>query len=307
VASQRFSMVTASPNGSRPAPAGPRDRSGCPTSDRSGSPTSRATASSRSTRPAALSTWLSWPRSTRTGGPSTEPAASSSARTARRQVELLDLDGTATALVTRTDGADGPRFNSPNDVVVDSHGIIWFTDPAYGLQSPGEGHGGEMEYGGCHVFRLDPATGAISTVITDMVRPNGLAFSNDESILYVADSARAQGHGEDHGIRAYDVTTDGRCENGRSFAQIEQGVPDGFRVDHHGNIWTSRAFRHLRLHALGRAARRRRPPRDRRQPVCGRRGPAQPLHHRDDEPVPAPAARAVLTLPAYPSRAVGVV
>ncbi|HEY8788288.1 MAG TPA: SMP-30/gluconolactonase/LRE family protein [Actinopolymorphaceae bacterium] len=160
----------------------------------------------------------------------------------RRQVELLDLDGTATALVTRTDGADGPRFNSPNDVVVDSHGIIWFTDPAYGLQSPGEGHGGEMEYGGCHVFRLDPATGAISTVITDMVRPNGLAFSNDESILYVADSARAQGHGEDHGIRAYDVTTDGRCENGRSFAQIEQGVPDGFRVDHHGNIWTSRAF-----------------------------------------------------------------
>jgi len=160
----------------------------------------------------------------------------------RRQVELLDLDGTATALVTRTDGADGPRFNSPNDVVVDRHGIIWFTDPAYGLQSPGEGHGGEMEYGGCHVFRLDPATGAISTVITDMVRPNGLAFSNDESILYVADSARAQGHGEDHGIRAYDVTADGRCENGRSFAQIEQGVPDGFRVDHHGNIWTSRAF-----------------------------------------------------------------
>lgn len=160
----------------------------------------------------------------------------------RRQVELLDLDGAATALVTRTDGADGPRFNSPNDVVVDSHGIIWFTDPAYGLQSPGEGHGGEMEYGGCHVFRLDPATGAISTVITDMVRPNGLAFSNDESILYVADSARAQGHGEDHGIRAYDVTTDGRCENGRSFAQIEQGVPDGFRVDHDGNIWTSRAF-----------------------------------------------------------------
>lgn len=160
----------------------------------------------------------------------------------RRQVELLDLDGTATALVTRADGADGPRFNSPNDVVVDRHGIIWFTDPAYGLQSPGEGHGGEMEYGGCHVFRLDPATGAISTVITDMVRPNGLAFSNDESILYVADSARAQGHGEDHGIRAYDVTADGRCENGRSFAQIEQGVPDGFRVDHDGNIWTSRAF-----------------------------------------------------------------
>jgi len=160
----------------------------------------------------------------------------------RRQVELLDLDGTATALVSRIDGADGPRFNSPNDLVVDRAGIIWFTDPAYGLQSPGEGHGGEMEYGGCHVFRLDPATGAISTVVTDMTRPNGLAFSNDESILYIADSARAQGHGESHGIRAYDTTADGRCENGRSFAQIDQGVPDGFRVDHDGNIWTSRAF-----------------------------------------------------------------
>ena len=160
----------------------------------------------------------------------------------RRQVELLDLDGTATALVSRIDGADGPRFNSPNDLVVDRAGIIWFTDPAYGLQSPGEGHGGEMEYGGCHVFRLDPATGAISTVVTDMTRPNGLAFSNDESILYIADSARAQGHGESHGIRAYDITADGRCENGRSFAQIDQGVPDGFRVDHDGNIWTSRAF-----------------------------------------------------------------
>ncbi len=158
----------------------------------------------------------------------------------RRQVERLDIDGTATALVTRIDGADGPRFNSPNDVVVDRAGIIWFTDPAYGLQSPGEGHGGEMEYGGCHVFRLDPASGAVAAVVTDMVRPNGLAFSNDESILYVADSARAQGHGTEHTIRAYDVTPDGRCENGRTFVSIEAGVPDGFRVDHDGNIWTSR-------------------------------------------------------------------
>ncbi len=158
----------------------------------------------------------------------------------RRQVERLELDGTATPLVTRIDGADGPRFNSPNDVVVDSHGIIWFTDPAYGLQSPGEGHGGEMEYGGCHVFRLDPSSGDVRAVVTDMSRPNGLAFSLDESILYVADSARAQGHGTEHTIRAYDVTRDGRCENGRLFIDIDPGVPDGFRVDHAGNIWTSR-------------------------------------------------------------------
>jgi gluconolactonase len=158
----------------------------------------------------------------------------------RRQVERLDRDGTATALVTRIDGAVGPRFNSPNDLVVDRAGIIWFTDPAYGLQSPGEGHGGEMEYGGCHVFRFDPATGAISTVVTDMVRPNGLALSLDESILYVADSARAQDHGTEHTIRAYDVTADGRCENGRLFADIDPGVPDGFRIDSAGNVWTSR-------------------------------------------------------------------
>jgi len=163
----------------------------------------------------------------------------------RRRVELLHRDGSTTGLVSHVDGSDGStgaaRLNSPNDVVVAQDGALWFTDPAYGLQSPGEGHAGDLEYGGCHVFRFDPATGDLHAVITDMTRPNGLAFAPDESLLYVADSARAQGHGPEHGIRIYEVTADHRCVNGRTLAEIDPGVPDGIRVDRHGRIWSSRA------------------------------------------------------------------
>jgi gluconolactonase len=162
----------------------------------------------------------------------------------RRRVELLHRDGSTTGLVSHVDGSDGStgaaRLNSPNDVVVAADGAIWFTDPAYGLQSVGEGHPGELEYGGCHVFRFEPDSGVLTAVVTDMTRPNGLAFSPDGSLLYVADSARAQGHGSAHDIRVYEVTADGRCENGRTFAEIDPGVPDGIRVDRHGRVWSSR-------------------------------------------------------------------
>lgn len=128
----------------------------------------------------------------------------------------------------------GGRFNSPNDVVVASDGAIWFTDPPYGLHESGrEGHPGEQEYGGCYVFRF--MDGVAEPVITDMVHPNGLAFSNDESLLYVADSAWVWNPEHPHHIRVYDVAT-GR---GEVFAEIEPGVPDGLRVDPAGNIWTS--------------------------------------------------------------------
>ena len=156
----------------------------------------------------------------------------------RRQLEIMDRDGSITAL-TNTAGGLGVRLNSPNDAVVDSSGAIWFTDPAYGLQSPGEGHPGEMEYGACWVFRYDPATEATTIVVVDMQRPNGLAFSPDESLLYVADSA-FPGHGSNHCIRVYEVEGQ-RLVNGRVFAEIEQGIPDGLRVDARGNVWTSQA------------------------------------------------------------------
>ena len=139
------------------------------------------------------------------------------------------------------DSFEGRRFNSPNDVVVARDGSVWFSDPTYGITQPGEGHPGEEEYGGRFVFRHDRNTGDTVAVVTDMVQPNGLAFSPDESVLYVADSSGVGvAGGSNHHIRAYDVA-DGRCSGGRVFAVVEPGVPDGIRVDTAGNVWTSAA------------------------------------------------------------------
>lgn len=157
-----------------------------------------------------------------------------------RRVEVDDA-GTVSALV---DSWSGGRFNSPNDVVVASDHAVWFTDPHYGITVEGEGHPGHMEYGACYVFRWDPHTREARPVITDIDEPNGLAFSPDESVLYVSDTSavrRPPGVGNHH-VRAYDVSvTDGvvECTNGRTVFQIPEGIPDGFRVDESGNIWSS--------------------------------------------------------------------
>jgi gluconolactonase len=149
----------------------------------------------------------------------------------RRAVEELHADLTATVLVDRVDGV---RLNSPNDLVVARDGSIWFTDPPYGIILEGEGHPGELEYGSCWVFRFVPLTGELTAVVTDLDRPNGLAFSPDESVLYVANSA-------DHGgfkVWAYDVV-DARCGEGRLFFTGLKGVVDGLRVDTDGLLWLS--------------------------------------------------------------------
>jgi len=147
----------------------------------------------------------------------------------RRSIER-DRDGVVTTVVDRWEGG---RFNSPNDVVVASDGSIWFTDPPYGIHESGaEGHPGEQEYGGCFVFRY--ADGVAEPVITDMVHPNGLAFSPDESLLYVADTAWFWHPEVPLQIRVYDTTT----WEGRLFVTPE-GVADGFRVSADGNVWTS--------------------------------------------------------------------
>lgn len=150
----------------------------------------------------------------------------------------IERDGTV--LVDRYGPA---RLNSPNDVVVSADGAIWFTDPPYGIVQPAEGHPGEREYGDCYVFRFDPATGELTPVVTDVEEPNGLAFSPDESLLYVADTSAAlrTDGGGNHWIRVYDVQDGRRCKNGRLFAEVGPGVADGFRVDVHGNVWTSSA------------------------------------------------------------------
>jgi len=153
----------------------------------------------------------------------------------RRRVER-DREGTVTPVV---DSFEGHRLNSPNDVVVARDGTIWFTDPPYGIL-PGtrEGHEGAQEYGGCYVFRYQPDTATLTPVVTDLVHPNGLAFSPDESILYVADTAGLVRQVPLR-VAAYDVHQ-GVCTGGRTFADFEEGyAADGFRVDCEGRLWTS--------------------------------------------------------------------
>lgn len=139
------------------------------------------------------------------------------------------------------DRYQGNRLNSPNDLVVKRDGTIWFTDPPYGLTQPNQGYGGIEEQAGSFVYRFDPVTGEIDAVVTEMERPNGIAFSPDESLLYVSDTSGfdyPQGH---HDIRVYAVVDGRRTENGRVFVVVEPGQPDGFRVDERGNLFTSSA------------------------------------------------------------------
>ena len=153
-----------------------------------------------------------------------------------RAIIRREQDGEWKVLVDRY---DNKRLNSPNDLVVKSDGTIWFTDPPYGITEPNQGYGGEQEQPGSYVYRFDPATGEIYPVVTDMVRPNGLAFSPDESLLYVSDTAAFNIPGGPHHIRVYEVVGNRYVKNGRVFAVIEPGQPDGLRVDKHGNVFTS--------------------------------------------------------------------
>ncbi|AVH65756.1 gluconolactonase [Nostoc sp. 'Peltigera membranacea cyanobiont' 213] len=137
------------------------------------------------------------------------------------------------------DRYQGKRLNSPNDLVVKSDGTIWFTDPPYGITEPNQGYGGEQEQPGNFVYRFDSVTGEIYPVVTDMMRPNGLAFSPDESLLYVSDTAAFNIPGGPHDICVYEFVGNRHLTNGRVFAVIEPGQPDGFRVDKYGNVFTS--------------------------------------------------------------------
>ena len=126
-----------------------------------------------------------------------------------RRVSRTEHDGSVTTIAERY---AGKRLNSPNDVVVRSDGSIWFTDPAYGIDSDYEGHRSISEIGACNVYRCDPSTGAISAVATDFDRPNGLAFSLDESRLYIADTRRNH-------IRVFRVGVDGLVGDGEVFVE----------------------------------------------------------------------------------------
>jgi gluconolactonase len=158
-----------------------------------------------------------------------------------RSVVRFEHDGSRTVLAERF---DGNRLNSPNDVVVASDGSIWFTDPTYGIDSFEEGYRAESEIGASYVYRIDPATGAVTAQITDMVRPNGLALSPDERLLYVADTGASHVPGGPRHIRRYDVDLGGGrvSGGGEVFAICPLGAFDGFRLDADGRIWASGAL-----------------------------------------------------------------
>src|SRR5262245_18027048 len=148
-----------------------------------------------------------------------------------RRITRTEYDGTITVLMDRY---DGKRLNGTNDVVVKSDDSIWFTDPPSGIAGNYLGEAAPQELPN-NVYRLDPKTRQASVVISGEVqRPNGLAFSPDESKLYVIESG-----GPPRSIWVYDVVADGtRLANGRVLIKCEpEETPDGFRVDVDGNLW----------------------------------------------------------------------
>lgn len=155
-----------------------------------------------------------------------------------RRVTRTELDGSVTVLADRFEGR---RLNSPNDIVVASDGAIWFTDPDYGILSDYTGERATSEIGRNCVFRLAPETQDLQVATDSLVKPNGLGFSPDGAVLYVADSGSSHALGGPHDIVAFDVGANAALSNRRIFAEISPGIPDGFRMDTDGNLWTSAA------------------------------------------------------------------
>jgi gluconolactonase len=177
------------------------------------------------------------------------PAMNSNGNTVDRQGRLVTCEHRGRR-VTRTgfdgrvevlaDAYKGKRLNSPNDVVVKSDGSIWFTDPPYGILSDYEGDMSESELGANNVYRIDPDTGELTVVADDFDKPNGIAFSPDESVLYVADTGASHAPDGPRHIRALKVSGGGKkLGKSKVFAECTAGLFDGFRVDVAGRIWTS--------------------------------------------------------------------
>ena len=143
-----------------------------------------------------------------------------------RQVSRTEPDGTVTTLAS---AYQGKRLNSPNDVVVKSDGSLYFTDPFYGFPADQKR---ELDFQG--VYRIAP-DGGLTLLVSDFEVPNGLAFSPDETVLYIDDSRRRH-------VRAFDVLADGTLANGHLFVDMAidaPGVPDGMKVDTQGNLYVT--------------------------------------------------------------------
>jgi len=181
-----------------------------------------------------------WDETTGAVGPWRRPSGHANGNTRDRQGRLLtcehggrrvvrtEADGSLTVLADRF---EGKRLNSPNDIVCKSDGSIWFTDPSFGILGWYEGHKAEQEVP-THVYRIDPS-GALSVVAEGINQPNGLAFSPDESVLYIVESRSVP-----RKILACDVVGGTTLANRRVLIDAgPKGTPDGFRVDVDGNLW----------------------------------------------------------------------
>lgn len=144
-----------------------------------------------------------------------------------RTVTRTAPDGETTTLAS---SYRGRKLNSPNDLVVKRDGTIWFTDPPYGIKP-------EMsEQAANFVFRLDGDSAEPAVVASDFSRPNGLCFSPDERLLYIADSDKGIHH-----VRRFEVQSDNTLKGGEVFAVIDPGVPDGMRIDSEGRLYSTAA------------------------------------------------------------------
>ena len=155
-----------------------------------------------------------------------------------RCLTRLEHDGRITTLVSQ---AGGRRLNAPNDVVVKSDGTIWLRYPLCGLVNDYEG-GRRASWQAPSVYRFDPADGSLQamTTLEEVQGPNGLAFSPDESLLYVVDTGAPDDPAPDRQIRVFDLRDGGRTlANGRSFHRVAPGNADGIRVDEQGHLWSS--------------------------------------------------------------------
>jgi gluconolactonase len=172
-----------------------------------------------------------------------ENANYANGNTRDRQGRLISCEHSVTRRVTRTerDGSitvladkfEGKRLNSPNDIVVKSDGTIWFTDPLFGINGDWEGFKEKPEQATTNVYRIG-IDGKLTAVLTELVNPNGLAFSPDEKKLYVVEWKGTP----NRSIWSYDVTPEGTLSNKTKLIDAsDQGGLDGFKVDRDGNLW----------------------------------------------------------------------
>lgn len=160
-----------------------------------------------------------------------------------RQGRLITCEHSVTRRVTRTekngkitvlaDAFEGKRLNAPNDIVVKSDDTIWFTDPLFGINGEWEGSRAKPEQATTNVYRIG-SDGKLSAVVTDLVNPNGLAFSPDEKKLYVVEWRGTP----NRSIWSFDIDAQGKASNKTKVVDAADfGALDGFKVDRDGNLW----------------------------------------------------------------------